>query len=522
MISTASQRPIAAELLPLRVAFWRYALPASVLCPLLLSLAFPKTNFGWLAFIAFVPLFLVWAKASWKQAFWSGWLSGTIAFVLLFRWMIHSLGDFVGGWSWVALFLMSIISGLAFAGVAIVTAVVSRGRFRSLTIFAAPAAWLLIEIFRTRGSLGVPFGELGAVAAHLNWLLPMAAFAGVYGLTAFVALCNGALAGIIGGTPGARITGLCTLFALVLVVLIGDVSRSRVAITAPSVSVAVAQGNISQRVKWSPRVFAQTIATYASLTRQASARGARVVIWPETAITSFPLQIPELLTTLETLAQNNTVWLIAGTVDRPTPDGYYNAMLDLTPQGGVAGVYHKRWLVPFAEYLPLDRYLRGLPLMDNISHFLSGPGPHLLPAAQLQWGILVCYESAFAPYARQTVNAGADALIIATDDAWFGTSSGPYEHADAARIDAVQTGRWIVRGADTGISQIIDPKGRIVQSLPLDRAGVIMANVGPGVTTPYDRFGMLWMIVLAVGALIAGFIPPRSTVPGWRSKRGRS
>ena len=485
-----------------------------------MALAFPKTSISWLAFIALVPLFLVWARASWKQALLSGWLAGTITFILLFRWMTHSLGDFVGNWSWLALLLMSVIEGLSLAAVALLVALACRGRFRAIAVFAGPAAWLLLEMFRTRGSLGVPFGELGSIAAHIPWLLPLAAYGGVYGLSALIALCNGALAGIIGGTPSARTAGAIALLVLAAMLSLGNFARSHVAVARASVVVAVAQGNISQRSKWSPQIFAQTIATYAALTRQAAARGARVVVWPETAITSYPLESAELLGSLEQLAQETGVWIIAGTIDRPSPNAYYNAMLDLTPGGRVGGVYYKRWLVPFAEYLPLDRYLRGLPLMDNVSRFVAGPGPHLLGAAQLRWGILICYESAFAPYARQTANAGADAIIVATDDAWFGTSSGPYEHADAARIDAVQTGRWIVRGADTGISEIIDPKGVIVQLLPLDRQGIVVASVGPGFVTPYDRIGVWWLVVLLLLALGAGLIPERTRETGWRSRRG--
>src|SRR5579872_3468527 len=139
MLNAASQRRIpAADGVQSRPAFWRYALPLCIASPFALSLAFPKTSIAWLAFIALVPLFLLWAKASWKQALLSGWLAGAITFVLLFRWMIHSLGDFVGAWSWLALSLMSIIEGLSLAGVALVTSLVCRGRFRAGAVFAAP------------------------------------------------------------------------------------------------------------------------------------------------------------------------------------------------------------------------------------------------------------------------------------------------------------------------------------------------------------------------------------------------
>src|SRR5579872_9112 len=503
-----------------RPAFWRFALPAALVCPWLLSLAFPKSNVAWLALIALAPLFLLWSRASWKQAFWSGWLAGTITFALLFRWMMTSLGDFIGNFSWLALGVMSVIEGLSLAGVALATALACRGRFRSVAIFAAPAAWLLIEMFRTRGSLGVPFGELGQVGPHLTWLLPFASIGGVFGLTAVIGLCNGAVAAIAGGTPAARRTGGITLAVLALLIVATDVANSRVVVPPPNLTVAIAQGNIQQGVKWSPAVFAQTMSAYAALTREASKRGAKIVVWPETAITSFPLQHPALLASLQSLAQNAHLWIIAGTLDRPTAAGYYNSLIDLSPQGTVAGVYYKRWLVPFAEYLPLDRYLRPLPLFNDASQFLRGPGPHLLPAAGLQWGSLVCYESAYANYARATANAGADALIVATDDAWFGTSSGPYEHADAARIDAVQTGRWVVRAADTGISQFIDPKGKVVAELPLDVRGLLVGQIGPGFVTVYDRFGALWIVVLALVALLLAMLPERSPDAGWRSRRG--
>lgn len=224
---------------------------------------------------------------------------------------------------------------------------------------------------------------------------------------------------------------------------------------------------------------------------------------------------------LESLARQTHVWIIAGTLDHPTTAGYYNSLLELTREGALGGIYHKRYLVPFAEYLPLEQLLRPLPLFDAASRFSSGPGPHLLSAAGFQWGTLICYESAFAPYARATANAGADAIIVATDDAWFGGTGGPYQHADVAVIDAVSTGRWIVRGADTGISDIIDPKGTIVSRLGLDQLGIVSADIGRGIITPYDRYGVVWLLGLALVALAAGLWRKRDKIVGWRSRRGR-
>lgn len=499
---------------------WPQALGASVLGPLLLSLAFPKLDWGIFAFIALIPLFLLWSKSSWKQAFVWGLVAGVTLFGLLLNWTTHSLSDFIGGWWVLGLVLICLWQGLNIALIAVATSLVCRGEFRTIAIFAMPAAWLLGETWRTRGSMGVPFGELGLAAVHLPWLLPLAAYGGVYLLTALIALANGAIAGMIAGTPRARNVGAVVLGVLVVIVALGDIGRNHFALAPPSLRVGIAQGNISQREKWSPGVFAQTIATYAALTQKVSARGAKVVIWPETAVTSWPLQDPLLLHALETIAQKSNVWLITGMIDKPKADAYYNAMLDLSPKDTVGGVYHKRWLVPFAEYLPWEAVLGRIPIMDNVSRFLSGPGPHLLPAAGFQWGVLICYESAFAPYARATANAGSDAIIVATDDAWFGGTTGPNQHADIAIVDAVSTGRWIVRGADTGISMIVGPKGDVVALLPINRRGVIVADIGRGVETPYDRFGIAWLLGLALLVLIAAIVPTRTGVAGWRSKRG--
>jgi apolipoprotein N-acyltransferase len=500
---------------------WPQALAASLVSPALLSLSFPTFDAGIISFIALVPLFLLWSRASWKQAFWWGWLAGAVTSLLLFHWMTTSIGDFVGAWSLLALILLCGYYGLFMAAVAVLTALVCRGDFRALAVFAVPAAWLLVESIRTRGVLGLPFGELGLVAAHLPWLLPLAAYCGVFGLSALVALVNASVAGIIGGTPQAKRVGTIALAAVVLAIVAGDYARNRVVFERPALRVAVAQGNISQREKWTPAVFARTLTTYTDLTRKAAARGAKVVVWPETVVTAFPLQQPVLLSSLESLASQTGVWIMAGTIDRPSSDAYYNALLELTPQGAVGGVYHKRLLVPFAEYLPLDGLLRRLPLMDSASRFVAGPGPHLLSAAGYQWGTLICYESAFAPYARATANAGADALIVATDDAWFGGTGGPYQHADVAVVNAVSTGRWIVRGADTGISEIIDPKGAITARLGLDQQGLVVGDIGHGVTTPYDQFGAAWLLVLSLAVLVIGLVPRREAATGWRSRRGK-
>jgi len=210
---------------------------------------------------------------------------------------------------------------------------------------------------------------------------------------------------------------------------------------------------------------------------------------------------------LHDLVREKRIWLVAGTVDSPQRGQLYNVIMTLDPNGNLRGVYRKHILVPFAEFLPFDSFFRGIPGFDQASKFAHGPGAQALDVDNTRLGALICFESAYSSYARETAGLGASALLIITDDAWFGPTSGPVIHADLAAIDAVATGRWVVRGADTGISQVIDPRGRVVAELPLDRAGILAARIGPPIDTPYQRFGAVWLqglaLVTLVGAAVA-------------------
>jgi len=481
-------------------------LVVAIVCPVAAAAAFPKYNVWPLAFVAFAPLFWLWSTSSWKAAL--GWcvLSCTIFFLIVDKWMIFSLGDEIGNARFVAIGLLSFIESLFAALGAIAMSLLARGRFSAPMVFAAPAAWLIAESIRTNGEASMPFAQLGAIAPHVSFLLPMAAYAGIYGLTAIIALCNGAVAGLVFGDRRTRVTGAAALGLLVVAVAIGTQVRTTVKLPPATTRVAIVQGNISQRVKWSPARFAETMSTYGSLTRRAAATGARIVVWPETAITDFPLEKPEIFSQLQAIVREQHIWLLAGTVDSPARGETYNIVMTMDPLGQLGDVYRKHILVPFAEYLPLDWLFRRFPGFDQASTFTHGPGAQLLRVEDNRFGPLICFESAYSSYARQTVLLGATSLLIITDDAWFGNTSGPVIHADLAAIDAVETGRWVVRGADTGISQFIDPRGRLISQLPLDTRGVLVANIGAPIDTPYVRFGAAWLEVLAVFALLVAAV----------------
>lgn len=486
-------------------------LALAIVCPIVVALAYPKINATPLAFVALVPLFWLWSVSSWRAAFAWGVLSGTILFSGLDSWMIYSLGDEIGGARFLALVLLAGGESMFIAATAVTTSLLARGRFGAPMVFAAPAAWLIMESIRTNGSVSMPFAHLGALAPHAAWLLPMAAYGGIYGLTAIVALVNGGIAGLIFGNRSARIAGAVALACVIALVAAGDAARTRIAIPEPTTKIALIQGNISQRVKWSPAVYQHTIDVYTLLTRQATrASDVRIVIWPETAITEFPLQRPAIMTPLQDLVRQQRIWLVAGTVDLPQPGYLYNVAMVLDPNGAQRGVYRKHILVPFAEFLPFETLFRRIPGFNQASAFRHGPSAQVLEVDGQRFGVLICFESAYSSFARATATLDPSALLIITDDAWFGPTSGPTIHADLAAIDAAATGRWVVRGADTGISQFIDPKGRVVSELPFDVRGTLVGAIGPPIETPYVRYGATWLILLALLAIVIAAVAPRS------------
>nr|MDQ2681403.1 apolipoprotein N-acyltransferase [Candidatus Eremiobacteraeota bacterium] len=160
-----------------------------------------------------------------------------------------------------------------------------------------------------------------------------------------------------------------------------------------------------------------------------------------------------------------------------------------TPQGGLAGVYDKRQLVPFAEDFPGKRFLFWLPYVGKLNgNFGNGHIAGVYPGP-LAFAPLICWESAFADLAHAQLRNGAQLLVISTDDAWFGESAGPFQHAEIAQMRAIESGTWVVRAASTGVSGIIAPDGRYTERSILDRRAVVLGDVGPPSGSVFAKIG---------------------------------
>ena len=486
-----------------RADSWWARLAAALAGAALLGLAFPKTGATLLAPIGAVGLFWAWFGASPKRGFFTGWAAGLVFFAIVFSWIGETAGALIAPFGFLLPLGPAVGDGLF--GFALAGALVAYldGRVRPALVPAgAAAAFALCEWFRSEGlgQLGVPFAGLGYTQVATP-LAPLAAYVGSFGVTFALCLLPAYLAYALrhGFAPVLRSAGVAATSLVAALALGWWFWPARFA-APPTTRVAAVQGNIAQTLKFRPEVFSRTLTRYTSLTRSVQRFRPAFVLWPETVIPASLNRTAWLETGFGRLAHRLHTTLIAGAFYDSGPQ-LFNALYFFGPSGRLQATYTKRQLVPFAEHLPFAPLLRWIPWSRNVSDIGSGSRQGITEAGGVRVGPIICWESAFSNLTVDDVRSGAQALLIATDDAWFGTTGGPYQHAQIAQMRALETGRWIVRAAATGISGIIAPDGRYTQSEQLGRAGVVLGEIGAPVDTLYDRVGST-----GIAAVLAAFI----------------
>lgn len=462
-----------------------------------LALAFPKAQQAWLAPLGAAGLFWVWQRLSWKRAFWVGWFAGTLFFAIDFSWFAHAVGRYVGPFAPAVVLVPALLEGLAFAGAGAFAALAYRRAPQALAPLAAACAFTAFEWLRSIGPLGVPFGQLGYTQAGTP-LAVFAAYAGTYGVTLIICVLGAYLADALARRRNrALLAAAGTLGFLWLACYAAWPARH---IAPAQMRVAAIQGNVAQTVKWQPAEVPRAIARYTELTREVAGYHPQLVLWPETVVATWLDTDPHLADRFSALAKSLDTTLVVGSLDAENGRAY-NALYVFSPQGALAGIYDKRQLVPFAESFPAKRWLGWLPYTSLISGFSAGHSDTVfMSGAGLSFAPLICWESAFADLTHAQVRDGAQFLAISTDDAWFGTTSGPYQHAQIAQLRAIENGMWVLRAGSTGISGIIAPDGVWTERTHLDRRAVVMGVLGPPVGSFFARIGPR-PVAFAVAAL---------------------
>jgi apolipoprotein N-acyltransferase len=269
-----------------------------------------------------------------------------------------------------------------------------------------------------------------------------------------------------------------------------------------TLSVALIQGAVPQEIKWRAGYRDLSVQRYMDLTRENW--DADIIVWPETAIPAFQDQLTELLEPLAARAAIENADLYIGLPVR-TADGseYFNALLHI---GDPVQAYHKRHLVPFGEFLPLRAWLEPAFAFLHIPMSRFSPGSQQQPRLHGRHGIAgvsICYEDAFGEEVIEAL-PGAQVLINVSNDAWFGDSIARDQHLQIARLRAMESGRYLLRATNTGLTALIDEKGRIVAAGPADEPVAVRgtARTFSGVT-PYAATGNAPVIVAAALLVVA-------------------
>ncbi|MBM3469846.1 MAG: apolipoprotein N-acyltransferase [Armatimonadetes bacterium] len=441
---------------------------------LLFALAFPGPDLAWLAWVALVPLLLAIRDLSPAQSFRYGLLAGLLGFGLLLEW-IRIFG--LPAWT-----LLTAVLALYLGGFAAGTSLLVRGRPVAL-LWAAPLAWVAVEVARSVGPLGFPWGLLGLTQYRTPAVLGLASVAGVYGISGLIALVNATVAVALSERRIDRVSGAAMAAASLVVAAAlasGAVSAGAVregARRAEHRIVAVVQPNVSPLRRGIPSDVAQITAGLLRQTGEARSAGAEIIVYPETAVPADLGEAPELRAAIAHGAAGALV--VAGA----SLGGPRNGAVVLDHEGEPLGTYAKQRLVPFGE-----------------AGVVPGVDAQPVRTTKGTIGLVICYESAFPFMVRSLASGGAGVITVLTNDGWFGPSAGPAQHAAHAVVRAMETGRSVARAANTGSSMLIGPDGTVLRSLPLDTAGVLVASLPVGgLATPYVSWG--WLIAPLAAAV---------------------
>ena len=467
-----------------------------------------------------------------RSAFFLGLLTGVGYFAGTLYWLVETMATFGGLPMAVALPVAGLlVAYLSLFPAAFAVAIVRLRRSLGVptAVLCAAPVWVASELGRQYVWDGFPWALVGYSQVSVLPIAQLASVTGVYGLSFLLALTAAATALLIVEKRG-RTRWIAAVAVACLVAGCALWGRWRMAegafvSTGDAIRVAVVQGNIAQGEKWNPALRDEIIGRYVSMTKRAVAQGATFVIWPESA---FPVLLAEDLRghLVRRLARETGATLLIGSdqVERTRPDApldasdnrFYNAAYLVKPDGTTGAVYRKMHLVPFGEYVPLQRLLFFVaPIVEAVSNFTPGDGRVLLPVGGGRVSTAICYEVIFGNLIRRFVLDGSELLTTITNDAWYGRSSAAYQHWDQAAMRAIENGRYLARAANTGVSGFVDPYGRVLEKSKLFEQAVLVQDLRLVRTrTIYTRTGDLiaWMsLAFAMAAVLAS----------WRMKYNR-
>lgn len=471
-----------------------------------LTLVLPKL--GFLEWITLIPvgvvlLYRVADRAvRLRSLYFEGFVLFYTYYLVCFHWFTYLYPlDFVEGMTKgaalvvviAAWFGLSLLQALMSALVFVAAGVVCRCRLCvKLTIlkpFLCAGLWAICEWSQTIGWWGVPWGRLPIGQTEYLIGLQNASLLGSYFVTFMLVSVNLLLAYAIIEINDIKKLRMGAFLAVALLLLqygsgtllyfTTDVNKGE------KIKVACVQGNISSSEKWNVESNQKTLDNYCKYTEKAAAEGAELVIWPETAI---PYDISTTHSyyarTFSRLAKDNGIYLLVGAYVSDDEGNSLNSLICYTPMGKqIDTVYSKRHLVPFGEYVPLRPLIETLiPPLANLvlssDDIYPGKGAQIIQTESgIGLGGLICFDSIYEELTLESVREGAELICLSTNDSWFIDSAALYMHNAQAQIRAIESGRYVARAANTGVSTVINPRGEVLCELGALVEGIVVCDV---------------------------------------------
>jgi apolipoprotein N-acyltransferase len=488
--------------------FTFYLLPA--FSGLLLVLIQPPISLFFLAYVSLIPLLHSLKQGKRYHNFLSGFVCGVVSYLGLVYWVVVAMNRYGG----INMFLSSLILLLLVLYLSLYSALFALSvpyleeHISLPSYISAPIIWVLLEYLRSTALTGFPWSLLAHSQHPWLHLIQAASVTGTYFISFLIVSVNCIIHHAIKRKvlPLAFTSVILAFFAASIVFGVTQLTnRDEERYTA-----AIIQGNITQDIKWDDSARAKTIKIYYTKTLD-SGKGNDLVIWPETALPLIYNEEKELSDLMAALPPRINAHVLFGTVSKDRTGRFYNSTYLLDKEGKVEGYYNKVHLVPFGEYTPLISYL---PFLEKITATGSGfsPGRSHDPAYTRlgRIGILICYEGIFPYITNDTVRRGAQVLVNITNDAWYDRTSAAYQHFAFYIFRAIETDRYVLRAANTGISAIIDSRGRVLAKTPIFEELVLRGRFAIKDTETFyvrhgDYFVPLAGLYLAAFAALAHF-----------------
>lgn len=499
-----------------------YRIIFSSISGILLILSFPKFGTGLVAWVALVPL--IYALKDVKrlsEGFFLGFITGLICHIGILYWITYVVVHYgnlpyYAGIS--AMFLLAVYLSL-YTAIFAYGAVYFRHKGIPL-IFVAPVLWTVLEYAKSHLFTGFPWENLAYSQYLFTPIIQIADITGIYGITFMIIMMNVIIYDILTAkcrrkwVVGEIVTG-CIIIFITCGYGVFKIQHVKDSLkNTDKIDISIIQGNIDQNVKWNPDFQRETIDVYKTLSLSKAQSGSGLTVWPETATPFFFQDMNDMHRDVLDVAKSAKSWLLFGSPSYLKDGGslsFLNSAFLLSPDGRIHGRYDKVHLVPYGEYVPLRQLFPFISkLVVGVGDFTSGKGFYPLTMDNHRLGVLICYEGIFPEASRYYRNAGADLLVNITNDAWFGMTSAPYQHLSMTIFRAIENRLYIVRAANTGISAIIDPIGKITARTNLFEKTSLKETVNfTHDRTFYMLYGDIFVYICLLSIVVCIFISIR-------------